>query len=212
MDAYRETLDVTGIGGLLDGIDRCTGEDRNIAIRETSRVVPDIASQISGRRWRVATFKFAITISAERGHVDLVLPGCDISLLEALAAVDHSGSVQILTPGHMSEKQVDDLRNNIPAGLVVSVLPPGIVPIISRNVAVLVTAFEAGGGYLLVEKEAARALGAIRGQQFTGDIIALLPLGNQAVHARPSNWQMVHRHQFNGLCHPAGFETITPNI
>lgn len=212
MDAYKDTLDVTGIGGLLAGIDRCAGDDRSLAIRETSRVVPDTVSEMSARVWRVAAFKSAITISAERGHVDLVLPGCDLSLLEALAAVDHRGSIQILTPGHMSDKQVDDVRSNVPAGLVVSVLAQGIVPIVSRNVAVLVTAFEAGGGYLLVESEAARALGAIRGQQFTGDIIALLPLGDQAVHARPANWQMVRRDQFSGLCRPAGFETVTPNI
>ncbi|MDI3334800.1 hypothetical protein QKW60_00085 [Defluviimonas aestuarii] len=212
MDAYRDTLDVTGIGGLLAGIDRCAGNDRSVAIRETSRVVPDTVSEMSARAWRVAAFKSAITISAERGHVDLVLPGCDLSLLEALAAVDHRGSIQILTPGHISDKQIDEVRNNVPAGLVVSVLAPGTVPIISRNVAVLVTAFEAGGGYLLVEREAARALGAIRGQQFTGDIIALLPLGDQAVHGRPANWQMVRRDQFSGLCQPAGLETVTPNI
>ncbi len=212
MDAYRDTLDVTGIGGLLAGIDRCAGKDRSLAIREASRVVPDTVSEISARVWRVAAFKFAITISAERGHVDLVLLSCDLSLLEALAAVDHRGSVQILTPVHMSDRQVDDVRANIPAGLVVSVLAPGIVPIILRHVAVLVTAFEAGGGYLLVEREAARALGAIRGQQFTGDIIALLPLGDKAVHGRPANWQMVRRDQFSGLCRPADFESVTPSI
>lgn len=212
MDTYAETLIVTGIGGLLAGIELCGDDDRNLAIRDASRIVPETVSEISAQVWNVAAFKFAITIFAELGHADLMLLGNDLSLLEALAAVRHRGPIQILTPSQTSSKQTEKIRMNVPDGLAVTVLQPGIVPIVPRHAVVVVIAFDAGGGYLLVEGEAARALGAIRGQQFTGNIVALLPLDDQAVHERPANWQMVRRDQFSGLCRPHGFEPITPNI
>lgn len=212
MYAYRETLSIAGVGGLLAGLDQCADEDFELAIREISQIVPEVVSRTPARAWKVAMHKIAITLSADREYVDLVLLTNELFLHEALAAIEHRGLTQVLAPARVTPKQAANIERNVPEKISVEVVPPGLVPIIPTRTAVLAIAFEAGGGYLLVEGGAARALGAIRGQQFTGEIIALLPLHYVSVHERLADWQMVQRDQFSGLCRPDGFESISPKI
>lgn len=212
MDAFAETLSVTGLSGLLAALARVDPEDRDLAIEEFSRVAPLTVANIPVRRWNASLHKIAITLCAESDDADFLLLGNDLVFLEALAAIEHRGLTQILASPQVGSKQAIGIERNVPYGLPVEVLPLGLVPLVPATTAVIVIAFEAGGGYLLVEKHAARALGAIHGQQFTGEVIALLPLSDAPVHERPANWQMVRRDRFSAHSWPDGLETITPKF
>ena len=95
MYAYRETLSIAGVGGLLAGLDQCADEDFELAIREISQIVPEVVSRTPARAWKVAMHKIAITLSADREYVDLVLLTNELFLHEALAAIEHRGLTQV---------------------------------------------------------------------------------------------------------------------
>jgi hypothetical protein len=212
MDAYAQTLSETGVGGLLSGIGLCDSCDRDVAISDASRIIPPAVARIPEREWKAALYKIAITLSSKRERARFALLGNDIVLLEALAAIGHLGEVQILASARVSTEQVSDIEKNVPRGVSVSTARPGVVPIIESDAIVTAIAFEAGGGYLLVQNDVAVTLGAVRGQQFTGDIVALLPLDDVAVHERLPDWRMVRADQFNQLCRPNGVQSIGPNL
>jgi hypothetical protein len=212
MSEFLNTLDATGVGGMLMGLAQVDHRDLELATREASRVAPETVIKQQAVRWKAAIHMTVINMTVECDVSKLLLLGNDLSLLEALAAIDFSGHIQLLLPARTTRALAHQTTKNVPAGLKVNVLSPGVVPVIEVGTTVAVIGFDAGSGYIMVEKATALALGAIRGQQYTGEVIAFLPLPDITVHERPPDWQMVHRDHFTGFYRPNGFEPVIPQI
>ena len=211
MKDYHTALLTTGIGGVLDALDRCRSDDIEIAMPELTSIVPGLCN-ISAKSWRGGVYRAAIGISEKFCNRDLILLGCDTTFLGALAAIQHLGEMTILPPFCLDAVDVELMGRNAPTGLNVNVEEPGQIPIVSNDSVVLVFAFVAGGGYFLVEKTIAQMLGAIRGQQFTGDIVGILPMGGTPFYDRVSPWAQVPEKSFNYLCWPSEIESIPINL
>ena len=212
MSNYLDTLATVGIGGVLSALERCQPEDRKRAIPDFSDIVPDSISAMQSHDWNIALHRIALTLSEEFVDRDLVLLGIDIALIEALAAIRHKGHILIIPPFDITASDASLMERNVPAGITVSVAEPGQLPVIPARSAVCVLAFESGGNFLLMEQNAARTIGAIRGQRFLGEMIALLPLGDTPLHDRPRQWIQVPRTTPNIICRPDEIEPIQPSI
>lgn len=212
MNPFVDILNVAGVSGLVSGLEYCEDRDVELATTDASEFVPDLVSKTPARQLTIALYRLAINLSDRHPNTDLVMLGNDLILQEALASIHHRGAIQVIVSSQLTLKQASLIERNAPRKGSVKVITPGFVPIISANSVVLTIGFEGGGGYLLVDGDAFIALGAVRGQHFTGEVVALLPFGEAQVHERPKNWRLVRRDLFSCICRPNGFDVIKPNI
>ena len=213
MAEFQATLDAVGIGGLLWGLAQCDVADREVATMDASIVVPETVVLQPAQHWRLSVQSCVIALLRTRDVRRILMLGNDLGFLEALHAIGFDGTTQVLLPPRVGPDQCRKVAQNVPAGLDVQVLTPGLVPVLDPGTTVVVIGFDAGSGYVMVDDAAARALGGVRGQRFTGDVIALLPLGAATVHERRlENWHMVRRDQFTDYCQPDGLEPVNPTI
>lgn len=213
MAEFQATVDAVGIGGLLWGLDQCDAADRELAAKDASLVVPATVAVQPARHWRLCVQSSVIALFRTRDVRSLLMLGNDLGLLEALCAIGFDGKTEVLLPQRVAPDQCRKVAQNVPAGLVVHVLTPGLLPVLDPGTTVVVIGFDAGGGYVMVDGAAARALGGVRGQRFTGDVIAILPLGGVTVHDRSlENWQMVRRDLFTDFCQPDGLKPVIPAV
>ena len=214
MAEVLSTLDTVGVGGLFLGLAQCHYADRDLAINDASRVVPKTVLQQSAKHWRLAVQSCIISLVQSRDVHHILMLGNDLSLLEALQAIGYNGKTELLLSRRVAPIDCVKVGKNVPAGLDVEVLTPGLVPVLEAGTTVVAIGYDAGSGYVMVEAAASRALGSLRGQRFAGDVIAMLPLSALTVHERPANWQMVHHHDqfFTDYCRPGGLEPVPNNV
>lgn len=212
MSEFQKALDTVGVGGVLWALRHCLPADLEIATSDAARVMPETIARQTAQLWKLGIQKSVIMMMQERDIRRILLLGNDTAFLEALDAIEFFGGIEVLLPPHVSPDEVRKVAQNVPRGLDVAVLTPGLVPVLHAANTVIAIGFDAGGGYLMVDEAAARALGSIRGQRFTGDVIGLQPLSGVTVHERQINWQMVPRSQFTDVCDPEGLEPVIPNI
>lgn len=213
MTEFQTTLDTVGVGGLLWGLAQCDLADRELATRDASLVAPESVVLQPTKLWRLSVQSCVIAMLQNRDVTRILMLGNDLGVLEALHAIGFDGVTEVLLPPRVAPDQCRKVAQNVPAGLEVQVLTPGLVPVLDSGTTVVVIGFDAGSGYVMVDDAAARALGGVRGQRFTGDVIAILPLGETTVHDRRlENWHMVRRDQFTDYCKPDGLEPIIPTV
>ena len=214
MSEFERTFSAVGVGGLLLGLAQCDDADRELAASDASLVVPDTVVQQPAQLWRMAVQMCVILLMQTRDVRQILLLGNDICFLEALKAVEYDGITQLLLSPVVGADECRKIAQNVPVGLDVEVLTPGLVPVLQTDTTVLVIGFDAGGGYVMVEAAASHALGSLHGQRFAGDVIAMLPFNALTVHERLANWQMVpHDHYpFTEYCRPDGLEPVPDNV
>ncbi|SMD01117.1 hypothetical protein [Primorskyibacter flagellatus] len=213
MSEFQATLDAVGIGGLLWGLAQCEEEDRELATSDASLVAPETVVKLPEQYWRLALQSCVLSLIQAREVTRVLMLGNDLGLLEALHATNFGGRTDLLLPPRVTLRECRNVAQNVPAGLDVQVLAQGLVPVLEARTTVVAIGFDAGSGYVMVDAAAARALGSVRGQRFTGDVIAILPLSETTIHDRRlDNWQMVRRDQFTDCCHPDGLEAVVNNV
>ena len=212
MSEFERTLAAVGVGGLLLGLAQCDDADRELATSDASLIVPDTVVQQPAQLWRLTVQMCVILLMQTRDVRQILLLGNDLCFLEALKAVEYDGITQLLLSPVVGADECRKVAQNVPVGLDVEVLTPGLVPVLQTDATVVGIGFDAGGGYVMVEAAASRALGSLRGQRFAGDVIAMLPLSALTVHERPANWQMVQRKYFTDYCRPDGLEPVPSNV
>lgn len=213
MAEFQATLDAVGIGGLIWGLAQCDDTDREQATSDASLVVPETVVQQPAQRWRLSVQSCVIALVKAREVHRFLMLGNDLGVLEALQAIGFEGKTEVLLPPRVGSDVARKVARNVPAGLDVEVLTPGLVPVLDPATTVVAIGFDAGSGYIMVDDAAARALGGVRGQRFTGDVIGFLPLGEATVHDRHiGNWHMVRRDEFTDLCQPDGLEPVIPIV
>ena len=213
MNEFQTTLDTVGIGGLLWGLAQCDAADLELATRDASLAAPETVVLQPAKHWRLSVQSCVIALLRNRDVPRILMLGNDLGFLEALQVIGFDGLTEVFLPPRVGPDQCRKVAQNVPAGLKVQVLKPGLVPVLDPGTTVVVIGFDAGSGYVMIDDAAARALGGVRGQRFTGDVIAILPLGETTVHDRHlENWHMVRRDQLTDSCKPDGLEPIIPTV
>ena len=213
MDEFLSTLGAVGVGGLISGLAQCNDADRDLAITYASQIVPKTVFQQPDKLWRLAVQRCVISLVQARDVHRILMLGNDLSFLEALQENDYNGKIELLLSHRIAPADCLKVAKNAPTGLDLETLTPGLVPALHAETMVVVIGFDAGSGYVMVESDAACALGSAQGQGFTGDVIAILPLGDTTVHDRSlENWKMVSRSAFTDYCLPDGLEPVPNNV
>lgn len=209
MYELQKALSTIGVGGVLWSLSQCPDAHAETVRRVATGSIPQTLVSISSKQWKLGVQKCLIGLMQERKFQDVLLLGNDLALLEAFAALEFEGKINIMLSPNLTSDEGRRVSKNVPKGLQVTVLAPGQVPVLSSSTTVVTIGIDAGGGYLMVDTAVARALGSIRGQRFTGNVIGMQPLKGVIVHERQANWQLVPVSQFTDICDAEG---VAPNI
>jgi len=144
---------------------------------------------------------------------NLAIIGNEINLISALKKQGVKNLLVLCPNSHLSSN-LEQIENNVPAGITASYSSLASLDIVLNNITYLVIGFCRSENYSLLTTPQAKVVKVLRALHATAEIVMIDPLTDQTgyVHDSPHGWEPICNERFDRILTPAGVKHTNINF